>query len=608
MCGCLLAGLFVAAQTTATGGKPAIPGTAQVGEELTAVVNGVGGAEGPVTGAASLDRGTVKHTDATLSGLAVVDGGGIAGALDRMFAPDTTAYTAPIWATTLTVGRTDSGYTVYFLDDPDFTYQSRKVRVEALAAGSMGVALRTDTGVATLRGLVLEWAGEVLPLNDAPTDRTFFWSRRWLSRNASSLTSPRIALPTGHSGTVCLRTSWQICPATTVTDSAAATGAPAITGTAQETFISNFGQSAAIPRSGLINAQTFDTGSRSEGYGLTRVALRFTNVVPATTLGVQIYSVTNSGEPDSPLHTLNVPTSLADGRIEFTASGSGRVRLEPNTTYAVVIADASLEDGAFASIATTESKTEEDGKLAGWNIGNRRYWRATSHDDWNRNRAILLKMEIKGLLPSAATGQPLISGVAEEGQVLSSGLGTIADVNGLPKGDRAFSIFPDDFNLQWVRVSGATETDIPGATSGTYTLTSADVGSQVKVRVTFTDAEGYEEGPLTSALLPARETIPPRNTTALVSNPEQGFWGSLASISAGHKQAQHFATGSFADGYRLDRNKTYAVVLTESDGTSFGSRVNARTNTSATGAPTVSGGHGTGRSDPDGGDGQDCRW
>ena len=613
MCGYLLAGLFVAAQTTAIVGKPAIPGTAQVGEELTAVVNGVAA---PLSTYMPTREGAVTRADAT----------------------------APIWAATLTIGRTDSGYSVYTLDDPDFRYQSSAVRVEALAAGSIGVALRTDTGVATLRGLVLEWAGEVLPLNHAPTDRTFFWSRRWLSRNASSLTSPRIALPTGHSGIVCLRTSWQICPATTVTDSAAATGAPAITGTAQvgeaspltemtawteapsgvaiaviagqtvtasspvptgidpapvqdpdsksndaaepadramtsnramiqsggsgppngarmvqprqgqrqETFVSNLGQSAAIPRNNLINAQTFETGSRSEGYDLTRVALRL-NVVPSTTLGVQIYSVMDSGEPDSPLHTLDVPASLADGRIEFTASGSGRVRLEPNTKYAVVIADASLKNGPFASVATTDSKMEDDGKLAGWNISNSRYWRSTIDDDWTRDRSVLLRIEIKGLLPSAATGQPAIAGLAEVGQVLSSGLGTIADVNGLPKGDDAVSTFPDDFNLQWVRVSGATETDIPGATSGTYMLTSADVDSQVKVKVTFTDEDGYEEGPLTSALLPARETIPPRNTTALVSNVGRSFSGRLSSIRAGDKQSQQFTTGSFADGYRISR-------------------------------------------------------
>ena len=67
-------------------------------------------------------------------------------------------------------------------------------------AGTLGVFFLTDTGGATLTGLVLEWADEVLPLNEAQrSGNTFSWSQAWLSRNASSLTSPGSALPVGHS-------------------------------------------------------------------------------------------------------------------------------------------------------------------------------------------------------------------------------------------------------------------------------------------------------------------------------------------------------------------------------------------------------------------------
>ena len=38
-----------------------------------------------------------------------------------------------------------------------------------------------------------------------------------------------------------------------------------------------------------------------------------------------------------------------------------------------------------------------------------------------------------------------------------------------------------------------------GATSSTYTLGDADVGTQISVQVSYTDAQGTSEGPLTSA-------------------------------------------------------------------------------------------------------------
>ena len=44
-----------------------------------------------------------------------------------------------------------------------------------------------------------------------------------------------------------------------------------------------------------------------------------------------------------------------------------------------------------------------------------------------------------------------------------------------------------------MRVAGGTETPIAGATSETYTLTADDVGSQLKVVVTFTDDSGNLE-------------------------------------------------------------------------------------------------------------------
>ncbi len=86
---------------------------------------------------------------------------------------------------------------------------------------------------------------------------------------------------------------------------------------------------------------------------------------------------------------------------------------------------------------------------------------------------------------NAATGVPTISGIAQVGETLTANTDGISDADGLTNVSYAY---------QWVRVSDGTETDITDATSSTYTTLSADAGTQIKVRVTFTDdASNAEE-------------------------------------------------------------------------------------------------------------------
>ena len=103
-----------------------------------------------------------------------------------------------------------------------------------------------------------------------------------------------------------------------------------------------------------------------------------------------------------------------------------------------------------------------------------------------------------------ASGVPAITGAAQVAKVLTAGLGTIADAEGLP------GTFPDDYTFQWVRVDAdgtSNEADITGEESGTYTLVAADVGKKIKVEVSFTDDGSNAEGPLVSAAYPANGTV-----------------------------------------------------------------------------------------------------
>ena len=85
-----------------------------------------------------------------------------------------------------------------------------------------------------------------------------------------------------------------------------------------------------------------------------------------------------------------------------------------------------------------------------------------------------------------AVGAPTISGVAQEGETLTADTSGITDANGLTG---------VSYRYQWLRFKAQTgeETIIPGATSSTYTLVQGDVGLGIKVRVSFTDDDGFME-------------------------------------------------------------------------------------------------------------------
>ena len=90
---------------------------------------------------------------------------------------------------------------------------------------------------------------------------------------------------------------------------------------------------------------------------------------------------------------------------------------------------------------------------------------------------------------SAPTGAPAIEGTARVGETLTASADGIADADGLTGAV---------FSWQWLAVdasaeNASSETAIEGATEASYTLTEADAGKAVKVRVTFTDGLGTEE-------------------------------------------------------------------------------------------------------------------
>ena len=102
---------------------------------------------------------------------------------------------------------------------------------------------------------------------------------------------------------------------------------------------------------------------------------------------------------------------------------------------------------------------------------------------------------------AAPAGLPEVSGTAEVGEALTVSVDDIADADGLETAT---------FTYRWLADDGTVETAIAGASGESWTLTPAEAGRTVRVRVTYTDDKGTQEV-LTSA---ATETVVDRRPVA----------------------------------------------------------------------------------------------
>ena len=98
------------------------------------------------------------------------------------------------------------------------------------------------------------------------------------------------------------------------------------------------------------------------------------------------------------------------------------------------------------------------------------------------------------------------------GETLTASAADIADADGLANAT---------FAWQWIAHDGTADADIAGATSSTYTLTSAETGKTIKVRATFTDDGGAEEI-LVSAATAAVAALPVVSIAAASSSVTEG--------------------------------------------------------------------------------------
>ena len=137
-----------------------------------------------------------------------------------------------------------------------------------------------------------------------------------------------------------------------------------------------------------------------------------------------------------------------------------------------------------------------------------------------------------------ASGAPAITGTPRAGETLTVDLSGITD----PEGTDAA-----EFTYQWIGIDGDSESDIPNATRATYRPTDEDAGKNIRIKVSFTDDEGFPEGPLTS-----EPTDPIVAADVLVKNTGQDPAALTYALSATtSKRAQAFTTGPDTVGYEL---------------------------------------------------------
>ena len=195
---------------------------------------------------------------------------------------------------------------------------------------------------------------------------------------------------------------------------------------------------------------------------------------------------------------------------------------------------------------------------------------------------------------SAATGAPTINGTAQVGESLTASTSGIADADGLTNAT---------YTYQWL----ADDTEIDDATGSTYTVTDADAGKAIKVRVSFTDDAGNAETLTSNAVVASPPVVVPDPMTATTHDAPESHDGATAftfelrfseepasgfSYTTVRDHAFTVTDGSLNNVRRLEagKNVKWEITVTPSSDEDVTIALNATTDCSAEGAICTSDG------------------
>ena len=374
-------------------------------------------------------------------------------------APALAQSTDPVWSTTMTVGQGTGDNIGYVssesagtLDVAVFSVSGVDYTVTIVGVGSnRGAEFATDP-ILPNNNYTLEVAGAELFLADATSAGTRFyrWDPAWLTSNASSLDPDNFetTLPLSDEVTVCLRTATQVC------------------------------SKAPDP---LPWSTTMTVGDAS-GNGRGFQAAGFKNYDEAGSLGVSEFTVPGD-------QAYRVMLVAVDTDWHVNAGMYLDKNLANSNDYILEVAGEELP---------LSSSNGMDGQYFSWSNS----WLAANApalDADTYETTLPLGGEVQVCLrtetqvcpggdPNSAMGRPTITGTAKVGQILTADTNAITDADGVPS----------TFTYQWLRLD-AMGMAMNIGTASTYTVVAADVGSTIRVDVSFTDNAGNSEGPLASA-------------------------------------------------------------------------------------------------------------
>ena len=174
--------------------------------------------------------------------------------------------------------------------------------------------------------------------------------------------------------------------------------------------------------------------------------------------------------------TMRVPKALTAGTSGISDdNGLDRVRFQ----YQWIRSDATTDTDIAGATESVYRLTAAD---AGKSVKVRVSF--TDRHGFSESLTSEATAAVAAQLNNAATGTPVIEGLAQVGETLTANTSDITDADGLER---------VSFRYQWVRNDSSTANDIENATSKTHTLEYADEGKTIGVRVFFTDDDGNHE-------------------------------------------------------------------------------------------------------------------
>ena len=214
--------------------------------------------------------------------------------------------------------------------------------------------------------------------------------------------------------------------------------------------------------------------------------------------------------PPPPPTTPGAPTGLA-----ATANGPSQIDLAwtaPASTGGSAITGYKIEvspDGSsWSDLVADTGSTDTAYAHMGLDPATTRHYRVSAINAVGTSNASDSDDTTTASTNTAPTGAPTITGTAEVGETLTAVTTGIMDDDGLTS---------PTYTYQWIRVDG-TEADIAAANSSTYTLGDADLGTTLKVKVTFDDDLGHTET-LTSAATATVGAVATAPTVSTVDAP-----------------------------------------------------------------------------------------